>query len=410
MAPLDTATRGGETPMPTTTDDPVRGLPAWTYRNAELLDLEYQRVILGSWQIACHANDVRQPGDYFVLELMRDSVLVLRGDDGVVRAFANVCRHRGSKLLDGTGNCPKAVVCPYHGWAYELDGRLKGVPSERSFPGLDKATLGLREIELEVFFGFVFVRVARPEDHQGPDSVAETWGDFAEHLKPYRLEEMERIEFGDDMVWDANWKVGVDNNLENYHIPLGHPGYHRMLDNQMEGFENAHGVAGSISTLKQRPSSNWVERMYQKLAPTVLAAYPEQLRKQWLFFTMPPNIGLDFYPDCVDYFQILPLGPTRCQVRYGIYGHKDERREMRLLRYLNYRINGKVGEEDRWLSERVQQGLASHGYDPGPLSRIESSLRLFHQQIREACPVASLDEEPLPGTVRQRDAELLAAE
>lgn len=405
MAPLDHATHSNATVA-----GEGRSLPAWAYRNPELLDLEYQRVILGTWQLACHVNDVREPGDYFVLELMRDSILVLKGQDGVVRAFANVCRHRGAKLLDGNGNCSKALVCPYHGWAYELDGKLRGVPNEKTFPGLDKAKLGLKEVELEVFFGFVFVRVARRGDHRGPETVAEIWGDQAEHLKPYRLEEMERIEFGDDMVWDANWKVGVDNNLENYHIPLGHPGYHRMLDNELEGFENEHGVAGSISMLKDRPSANWVERFYQKLAPRVLADRPERLRKQWLFFTMPPNLGFDLYPDCVDYFQILPLGATRCQVRYGIYGHRDERREMRVLRYLNYRINGKVGEEDRWLTERVQQGLGSHGYNPGPLSRIESSLRHFHGQIRAACPVANLQEEPAAGSVARVDAELAAAD
>src|SRR5690606_31193588 len=117
-----------------------------------------------------------------------------------------------AKLLDGSGSCARAVVCPYHGWAYELDGRLKGVPSEKSFDGLDKAALGLKPVELEVFHGFVFVRVARRGDHRGPESVAGLWGDFARHLEPYRLEEMRRIEFGDDMVWDANWKIGVDNN------------------------------------------------------------------------------------------------------------------------------------------------------------------------------------------------------
>ncbi|MBP5855721.1 aromatic ring-hydroxylating dioxygenase subunit alpha [Marivibrio halodurans] len=382
----------------------VHGLPAWTYDNSELLSLEYERLILGTWQVACHQNDVPNPGDYMVFDLMRDSIAIVRDADGTIRAFHNVCRHRGAKLLDGRGTLRRRLLCPYHGWAYALDGRLAGVPAESTFPGLDKNCFGLNTVEHEVFLGFVFVRVAG----EGP-SLAEMWGDYAKLIEPYRPETMVGVRPMIDQVWNCDWKTAVDNNQENYHIPMGHPGYHRMLDSGMGGFGNSFGIGGSVSRHKDRPSPNWVERMYQDLAPKVLTHLPEEKRSTWQFFSMLPNHGIDVYPDSMDFFQILPLGQGRCQVRLGLYGQADDRREMRVLRYLNDRINRMVLAEDRWLSERVQKGLRSHGYNPGPLSIYEDGVKELHDRVRAACPVTTLTVAPAPGTVAARDAELAAA-
>ncbi len=381
--------------------DAVHGLAAWTYNNPELLELEYERLILGTWQVACHMNDVAEPGDYTTFDLMRDSIIILRDKDGTVRAFQNVCRHRGARLLDGSGTLTSRLLCPYHGWAYRLNGELAGVPAEATFPGLDKSCHGLTEVEVEVFLGFVFVRVAG----DGP-SLAEMWGDYAERIAPYRPEEMVRVRPLMVQEWACDWKTAVDNNQENYHIPVGHPGYHRMLENGMNGFGNEFGVGGSVSRHKSRPSPNWVERGYQELAPKVLTHLPDEKRVTWQFFSMLPNHGIDVYPDSIDFFQILPLGPGRCQVRLALYGLADDRREMAVLRYLNDRINRQVLAEDRWLSERVQRGLMSHGYRPGPLSVYEDGVRELHDMVQAACPVAGLERAPAPGTLAQVDREM----
>lgn len=381
----------------------VHGLPAWTYENAELLALEYERLFLGSWQAVCHVSDVAAPGDYLTFDLMRDSILVIRDRDGALRAFQNVCRHRGARLLDGRGRLSTRLLCPYHGWAYHLDGRLAAVPAEATFPGLDKTCLGLTEVELDILLGFVFVRVAG----DGP-SLAEMWGTYAERIAPYRPEEMTALYPPVVQEWACDWKTAVDNNQENYHIPVGHPGYFRLLERGGDSFGNRHGVGGSVSRHRTKPSSNWVERMYQTLAPRVLDHLPEEKRTLWQFFSMLPNHGIDVYPDSMDFFQILPLGPGRCQVRVAAYALPDARREVKLLRYLNARINRHVLDEDRWLSERVQRGLRSHGYAPGPLSVIEDGVKELHDQVRAACPVAALPEAPPPGAVARRDAELRA--
>ncbi len=382
---------------------PRRGLPAWTYRNTELLALEYERVILPSWQFVCHVNQLSEPGAYATLELTHDPILVIRDRDGALRAFHNVCRHRGTRLLDGAGTCRARIACPYHGWTYGLDGRLLGVPAERTFPGLDKSALSLKPVELEVLEGLVFIRVIG-----GGPSLREIWGDYSALLRPYRVTEMIPAGPISSERWRGNWKVIVDNNLENYHIPVGHPGYHRLLDNQMGGFMNAHGIAGSRSVLKQKPSENWVERMYQKLAPEALrGVVDEETARSWLFFSMPPNTGINLYPDSMDVFQMLPLEPATSLVRYSVLARPGEGRPMRLLRYLNQRINRQVSAEDRWLSERVQSTIASQGYEPGPLSSYEGALVDFHDRIRAACPVATSDQPPAPGTMRARNDDLL---
>ncbi|HEX9818020.1 MAG TPA: RHO alpha subunit C-terminal catalytic domain-containing protein, partial [Methylomirabilota bacterium] len=234
-------------------------------------------------------------------------------------------------------------------------------------------------------------------------------GDMAALIAPYGIDEMEPSDQSWTDTWQANWKVAVDNNLENYHVPIGHPGYHRMLDNELVGVMNGHGVAGSKSVLRDRPSSNPTERLYQELAPAALAHLGREERRTWQFFSMPPNIGIDVYPDSMDVFQILPLGPETCTVRTLVYARPDADRYERILQYLNSRINRQVGAEDKELSERVQKGLGAHGYAPGPLSAIEHCIHDFHDRVRAAIPAAALDEEPAPGTLAQVDEALRRA-
>lgn len=390
----------GRSPSPATT------LPAWTYRNAELNELEYELLFRPSWQFACHVNQVKNPGDVYTLDLVRDSVIVVRGKDGCLRAFINACRHRGAKLRDdGASHCAARLVCPYHGWAYNLRGDLVGLPAEKTFPGIDKSKLGLKQIELEVMVGLVFVRIV-----PGGPTMAEMWKDYIHMLEPYRIEEMVPIDIGGGDVWNCNWKVGVDNNSENYHVTIGHPGYHRLLDNDLQGFMNGHGVSGSLSVLRDTPSSNWAERMYQRLVPGLDTHLPDELRNSWMFFCMPPAIGLDFYTDSMDIFSFLPKDAESCVVRYDAFGHAGEQRELKSLQYLNGRINGQVMQEDRELSERVQAGLNSFGFEFGPISEYETLIHDYHERVRQACPVAGLPKAPPAGQLRRLNAEMLGAD
>jgi phenylpropionate dioxygenase-like ring-hydroxylating dioxygenase large terminal subunit len=381
-------------------------LPAWTYLNAELLELEYERVILPSWQFVCHQNQVKDPGDFATLDLWRDSIIVMRGKDNVLRGFQNACRHRGSKLLEGDGTCRHRITCPYHAWSYQFDGSLAAVPSEKTFPGLDKSQLGLKELDLEIFCGLVFVRIAGT----GP-SIAEQWGDLAKELAPYRIEEMvPATDLGAYQIseeWACNWKVALDNYLDNYHVPFGHPGLHRLMDNQLSCTMNRHGVSFSKSVIRERESTEWSERMYQRIAPRAFDFMPDDSRATWVFGFMPINIGFDIFPDSMDIFQILPKGATKCVIRTPLFVRPDARREAKAMRFLANRINAQIGHEDKVLCERVQAGLSSYNYQPGPLSEYEMPVKDMHARLRAACPVVSQKERPMDGALRRLNDKLL---
>ena len=119
-------------------EEPIRTLPAWTYRTPEFLEAERREVFRKQWVMVGHVGELQEPGDYVSQTVAGEPIVVVRGKEGELRAFSNVCRHRGARVADGSGNCGKALRCPYHGWTYGLDGRLLGVPEKSGFPGFDK--------------------------------------------------------------------------------------------------------------------------------------------------------------------------------------------------------------------------------------------------------------------------------
>jgi len=364
-------------------------LPAWVYNHPELTRLEIERVLMPSWQIVCHVNSIPRAGDYETFDLGPESVLVLRDRDGSIRAFHNVCRHRGARLLDGSGNCPSTITCPYHGWSYRHDGGLIGVPMRETFPGLDRSAHGLRPVRVDTALGFVFVCFAGD-----PPPVSSTWGRLALELAPYRFEEMVPLTPITTDVWDVDWKIAMDNYLESYHVPIGHPGLYRMFTPDYDDVASVPGVARGVSWMRDQPSSRWSERLYQKLVAGAVVHLPENLRRSWRFYSALPNLGIDVFPDQMDFFQLLPGGPGKCIVRGAVFGLPNASREIRAVRYLSNRINTEVNNEDKWLCQRVQRGLASSSYKPGPLSRLEVYMHEFHDLLRERIPEFRLADAP----------------
>lgn len=375
--------------------DPLDGfsLPAWTYDDPDFLAVEQERVFAPSWQIVCHVSDVPNTGDWQSLNYIGESVIVVRSQDGAVRAFTNVCRHRGSRLVDGSSGCAKKLVCPYHAWTYELDGRLSGLPDSASYPGIDKADHGLVPVALEIWRGFVFVRLV----DQGP-SVAEMMAPYDAMIAPYRFEDLGALGRVTLRPRDVNWKNVGDNYSDGLHIPVAHPGLTRLFGKSY-GVEAEPHVDRMWGDMVDRPSDNWSERMYQRILPPV-PHLPENRQRHWLYFKLWPNVAFDIYPDQVDFMQWLPTGPSSCVIREISYVLPDDRREMKAARYLNWRINRQVNAEDTALISRVQQGMASRSFSVGPLSNKEVCLRHFCKRIRTVIPEARLADRPAAGWSR----------
>ncbi len=375
---------------PTSAAPIARGLPPWVYRNPELTRLEIERVLRPSWQIACHVSQIRNAGEYVSFELGSDSVVVLRDANGGIRAFHNVCRHRGTRLLEGAGKCPGRITCPYHGWTYRYDGSLLATPARDSFPSLDLREYGLNAVRVEQALGFVWVCLAGD-----PPPPSRVWAPIIEELAPYRFEELVPTQPVYVEEWNVDWKIAMDNYLESYHVPIGHPGLNRLFTPDYEDQRGVPGIARGISWMREAPSSRWSERMYQKHVAAVTAPHlPEPQRRSWRFYSCLPNLGIDIMPEQVDFFQVLPKGPGKTVIRGAAFGLPDERREMRLIRWLGNRINMEVNREDRSLCERLQRGIADSSYRPGPLSQIETWMIEFHDLLRTRIPEMNLPDPP----------------
>jgi phenylpropionate dioxygenase-like ring-hydroxylating dioxygenase large terminal subunit len=366
-------------------------LPGWIYRDPEFLEAEKEKIFASSWQIVCHSSDIPDPGDYHTLDFMGEPLVAVRSDGGAVRAFFNVCRHRAARILDGSsGRCSGRIVCPYHAWTYDLDGRLTAVSQRREFAEFSAADYGLKAVETEIYKGFIFVRL-----QPGSPSVAEMFAPYEEELAAYRFEELRPLGRVTLRTRHVNWKNVTDNYSDGMHINVAHPGLTRLFG-QSYGIEAAPWVDKMWGQLREAPSSQRSERMYQTVLPRV-AHLPEERQRLWTYFKLWPNIAFDIYPDQIDFMQMIPISPTETLIREIAYAHPDERREMRAARYLNWRINRRVSAEDKVLIERVQTGMGSRSYSQGPLGRNEVSLRSFARRMRELLPESRLPQAPPAG-------------
>jgi phenylpropionate dioxygenase-like ring-hydroxylating dioxygenase large terminal subunit/AcrR family transcriptional regulator len=376
-------------------------LPAWVYHREEFHALERERLFMPSWQIVCHVSELPKTGDYVTFEMFGARGVVVRGEDGKLRAFHNSCRHRAHAVVSGErGNCPKAMTCAYHGWSYHLDGRNRSVSAPDTFPKFDRSQFGLRPIDLEVFVGFVYVRL-RPE---GP-GVAERMQPHAAELAHYRIEGMVPL----DDLWvhdvDIDWKNLVENYVEDYHFPMGHPGLSALMEKDYDRDVYPGGTMRLSHQMRAEPRDNWSARGYARFLP-VIEQLPQNLRRRWTYIGLWPNVFFDIYPEWMDFFQLIPLAAGRTRIRARSYGYPDERREMKAARWFCSRLNVRVQKEDEVLTASVQRGLASGGYSRGILSDKEIVLAGFQDWIRERIPVSLLTEAPPAGRVAARNEEL----
>ncbi|MHA1544055.1 MAG: aromatic ring-hydroxylating oxygenase subunit alpha [Alphaproteobacteria bacterium] len=360
-----------------------QSLPAWIYSDPDFFELERHQIFMKTWQLVCHVSNIPNPGDYFTFDLMQERVFAIRGEDGEVRTFHNVCRHRASRLLKGEKGKCKRIKCPYHAWAYDLEGNLKSVPFERDFVDFNKKDHGLSPVEMEIWQGFIFIRF-------GGDgrSVEETMAPYRPDIEKYRLEEVEPIGRVTIRPRDANWKTVIDNYVDALHIEVAHAGLTGLFGNtySLEVKDGVQKLWGDIVPTNKETLS---VRMYKKYLP-------KDCKRTWEYFRLWPNLAFDLYPDQVDFMQILPVSPTTMVIREISYARKDERREMMACRYLNWRINREVNAEDHELISNVEAGMRSSSYTSGPFAEREICLIDAAEQMRNAIPIACQNQKPSP--------------
>ena len=335
----------------------ARALPARHYFGEDMLALEQRTVLARSWQLVAHQGQLAEPGDHVVDKIAGVPVLVVRGQDGVLRAFANVCRHRAGPLALCNGKGARALHCKYHGWTYTLEGQLRSAPEMQDADQFDISEIRLPPMQVKEWQGLVFVAVA---GDTAP--FEEVYAGVVERIAPIDLSGMRFLRRDH---WDVacNWKVYVDNFLEGYHLPHVHPGLSKVLDYRAYDTELFPWYSLQSSPLRNSDAIYGEGHAY--------------------YYHVYPNVMLNIMPGRLQTNRVLPLGPDRCRVEFDYYYAQDAQAMARIS--ADQQFSDEVQLEDVAICEAVQQGLASGTYEAGRLSpKRESGVWHFHNLLRTA--------------------------
>lgn len=377
------------------------GLPAWTYNSDELTQLEIEQLFLRNWLFVGHVSDIPNSGDYQCFAMGSERAVVVRDQQGQVRAFHNLCRHRASRVVaDDKGHCGKSFICPFHGWSYNLDGSLKNIPKADSFPQLDRQEYGLKTVDCEVWHGMIFVRFGG----DGP-SIADLFAEAAEEIGLYRIDEMQPLEQAYQYRFDLDWKAVLDIDNEGYHVPSGHPELFDLVgatytDQPLEG-----GLNRSFGVINERKHRLQRNRDYVAALPQE-SYLPDSHKNLWIYWGMFPGFVLTLFPDQIEIYQIYPTGNQQSVMAGVTYARPDDRPEMQKARELNRDINMDVGDEDIRLIEWAAEGMRSAAFDGLVLSDLELGVASFQNRLRELLPVVRLEQEPESGSLREVNARM----
>jgi phenylpropionate dioxygenase-like ring-hydroxylating dioxygenase large terminal subunit len=366
------------------------GLPAWTYHSNALFELEKQELFRSHWQLAGHVNDVPNKGDFFTVDIVDERAIIVRGEDGKVRAFHNLCRHRGSRVAaEKQGHCKNALVCPFHGWVYNFDGTLRGPARPQTFGDFDKSKFGLKPIETEIWMGFVFIRFMT-----GPQSsVASTMAAYAGDLACYGIDDMVPAGTFLEQELAVNWKSVRDVDNEGYHVPMAHPALQDLYGSTYKDHPYVSGVSHSEGRFSPHAGRNWSVRNYVKVSGRD-SALPEEKRSLWGYYGLFPNAVIAVTPELVQFYQELPLGVNRTVLRSAVYRRAVESREQNVARYLARRIDRETYLEDIQLSIWSNESMKSSAFDGFHLSDLERGVRSHHDHIRAVLPVTRIAQRP----------------
>jgi choline monooxygenase len=336
-------------------------IPAPWYTDPRVAAHERRTVWSHSWHFAARADQLVQAGDYVTTEIAGEPILVVRGDDGVLRAFFNVCRHHAAAVM--TEPCGRAqhLRCPYHGWTYALDGALKGVTEFAGVQGFERGSNGLVPVAVATWEKFVFVAL-----EPGTPTLEEWLGGLSAEIAPLDLAS---LHFAERRVFTlaCNWKVFVDNYLDGgYHVPHLHKGLDSILDYK-------------AYTIEVR------DRYCLQSSPIDAAggeAMTASVRKgQALYYWLYPNLMLNWYEGYLDTNLVVPLGPDRMQVIFDFY-FSDVGEGARERNTRSMDVSERIQDEDHAICESVQKGLGSRAYRAGRLSvRREAGEHLFHRLL-----------------------------
>ncbi len=384
LGPQDTGLEGVEVTAPAARPRLERMLPAQYYTANEVFERERESVFGRSWQFAAHRSEVPTTGRYLLLEAFGDGVLLVAGENDSpgtpsLHAFWNVCRHRGAVLCEARDSAPSAVCelpgriqCPYHSWTWKLDGRLASAPNMADTPGFEPSDWPLLELRLEEWNGLVFIN----PDPEAPPLLDALTALCDTPLERYRIADLLSVHC---QLYDVatNWKLLFQNYSECYHCPTVHPQLNKLSPWRDSWNEVTEGpVLGGPMRLARAETS--LSTHGGRSAPPLPGLLPEDLDLV-RYYTLFPNLFLSAHPDFVLLHRLEPLAcdRTRIHCHWLFEPGREGSDPQPAIEFWD-----QTNRQDWALCERVQRGVSSRGYVPGPYASVESMLPAFDREYR----------------------------
>lgn len=343
-------------------------LPSSFYTDTEWHHIDIEYVLKPRWQYAGHRSQLQRSGDVVTTEILGQPIILVRDGDEL-RAFYNVCKHRGGPIATQNENC-KMLQCKYHGWTYKLDGSLRGVPKFKYAELFDKKDYGLTPVSLNEWEGLLFVCLGTESD-----PLEKAFQGIAEAISPIQLAD---FQFHSRVSYPiaCNWKVYADNFLEGYHIPHVHPELCNLLD--MDAYKT---IVDGWQILQDSPLKDKE------------SIYSGGDEKAWYYFVYP-NTMLNILPGRLQINQIMPVDSGHCMVYFDYYYTTETLIKNPDISKMDLEYSENVQAEDIGICEHVQRGLASEAYQTGRFS-VETELGPYHfQELLKADYRTALERKP----------------
>ena len=331
--------------------DQARTMPSEFYTSVELLALEKERLFRGQWICLGRSHQVSQPGDYFTAELIGEPLIVVRNSSNEIKVLSNVCRHRGSILIEGSGNTT-TFVCPYHAWSYNIDGKLRRAPLIESRADFDQTECRLPTFACETWGGFIYVNL----DNTALPLIPQLGG-LSELIKHYHMDDMVEL-YSEESIWETNWKCLTENFMEGYHLStVHHKTLHPITPTRLcQHFPAGEGYFGYFSAF---PDEVAQRGLYH---PDLT----REERQRSVMFAVPPGHVAGVSGHLVTYLYLQPDTVDRVKVKRGIafsdpdIPDRDREAAVDLFE--------RTMEEDTHQLERLQKGLKSRRLETAPLA------------------------------------------
>lgn len=371
----------------TPTDDLAAAttMPSNWYTDPAFLELEKEAIFWKTWQPVARTMDLSRAGDFVAVTLLGEPIVITRTKEMALKAFYNVCRHRGAQVARGKGN-RKSLQCHYHGWTYGLDGQLLSAPEFDGVKNWQKDQVCLPAVQVEAWGPFVFINL----DADAPAMQDTCYGDIRQQMldKGFDITRMSSIERRDYEI-DCNWKIYVDNYLEGYHLPTAHPALFRELDYDQYRIDTFGEYSSQYAPIRNVDLTDPRDRDRRYVRTSEEA--------QALYFWIFPNVMLNVYLDNVSINIILPLDHERTLTIFEWYFEQPGTGAGWESMQSVIQFSDQIQQEDIEICEIVQQGLQSRSYDRGRFSAkrengVHHFQSLVHQYLTQspASPPADL--------------------